>query len=124
MTENVNPILGKIEYVFEILVWDNMVEAGIVSMFAMVPALGIWPIGPIIKYLVRMFSGQLYEKLRLVVDINAISLIDDAHKREFDKAAVKLAIIAKEKGIDSREFKTARERAKVDLAQFVHFDGV
>lgn len=123
MTNEANPTLGKIEDIFKTLVWDNITNAALTALFAANPGLAIWPVGPIIRVVVGMFMNNFYGALRLVVDMGAITLVNDLHKAAFDKAALQLKVIAHDKGIDSDEYKKARDDAKAALAKYVSFSG-
>ena len=70
-----------------------------------------------------MFADKLFETMRLVLDLQAIAFVNEAHKKDFDRAAVTLKIIANSKGIDSPEFQTAREHAKAALSDFARYRG-
>ena len=123
MTNNANPVLGQIEDLFKDLVWDSLVKSALTALFVAVPGLAVWPLGMIIRWVVNRYAGQLFQLLRLVVDLKVIAFVNYEHKRAFDNAAVKLKIIALDQGIDSDEFKKARENAKASLAKFVTFGG-
>jgi hypothetical protein len=123
MTTEANPTLGKFENLFKEWVWDNLVEAGLTALFTQVPALAVWPIKPILSYIIRLYADRLFSAIKLCVDLQAIAFVNEAHKRAFDKASVTLKIIAHDKGLDSPEFKNARENAKTELAKYVHFNG-
>lgn len=62
--------------------------------------------------------------MKLAVDLEAITLVNAEHKRDYDKASVVLKIIAIDKGIDSDEFKKARDNAKIALSKYVRFGAV
>lgn len=124
MTQSVTPAIGTVEDLFQSLVWDNLVQAGLTALFVQVPFFAMWPIAPIIRYLTNLFASQLFSQMRLTVDLGLISLLNAQAARAFEDASVTLKIIGQEKGIDSDEFKKARSDAKAALAQFVRFNGV
>jgi hypothetical protein len=121
MTNSVNTSLDFAEKLFKELVWDNLIKIGLLALFADAPVFAIWPLRQIVTTLVSVLSEKLFSALKTVTDVTAIPLINSQHQRAFDAASVKLKIIAHDKGIDSDEFKKAREDAKVALAQFVRF---
>jgi hypothetical protein len=121
VTDQANPTLGKIEDLFQSLVWDNLVEAALTALFTEMPFLSIWPIGPLICAMVKAIAGKLFEGLRLMVDMTAIILVNETHRRKFDNAVITLKLIAEKSGTDSDEYRKAKENAKIALAQFVHF---
>ncbi len=80
-------------------------------------------LGPIIRSVIGLFSGKLYEVIRLAVDIKAIHFVNADHLHAFEKASVTLAIIARDKGPESDEFKRVKADAKNALSKFVRFHG-
>lgn len=123
VTETANPALGKIEDLFKDLVWDNLITAALTALFAYIPVLGVWPLKPIITYVVTTFASKLFDLVRLTVDLQVIVFANNAHKKAFDGAAVKLKIIAHSHGTSSDQFKKAKEDAKETLSAFVRFNG-
>lgn len=109
--------------IFKQLLWDRATDAAIVSLFAAQPWMNIWPIAPIIKAIIRKISENLYEKIYLFVDMTEIRLANHAHEIAYKEVSLKLAVIAHDKGIESNEFKIAREAAKKSLSVFVRFNG-
>ena len=57
-----------------------------------------------------------------MVKIETIQIQDEIHQKSFERAQLKLKIIAKEKGIDSQEFKDAREKEKQALRKLILFN--
>jgi len=122
VTTQVNPELGKAESIFKALIWDSVFEAEMIALFSAAPYLNFWPVNSIIRGLLKLGTDQLFSALQLFVDTQTIALVNAEHQRAFDKATVALKIIAKDKGIDSPEFKKAKENAKVALSRFVRFN--
>lgn len=123
MSESVNPTVTKAQDLFKDLVWDVLVDAELTALFVYVPALKIWPIGPIIKMVAHSFSDKIYSGVRLALDMQTVIFLNNKHYKEFSKATVTLKIIARDKGVDSDEYKNAKRNAKDALASFVHFNG-
>lgn len=121
MTDSAYPQLKTAEDIFKQVVWDTLVKAAIAALFQAAPYLAVWPIGPIITYIINQFSAALYSVLRIIVDLEAIAFVNAEYKSAFDKAAVTLKIIAHDKGIDSKEFADAKENAKKIFAKYVSF---
>lgn len=107
---------------FKTLVWDALVKAALRKLFAAIPWLGWGPLGPVVTYLVVLFSDKLYEALSETIEMEWIAFRNDAHRRAFDKSASELQAIADGVGVDSPEFKEQREKALADLARFVRFN--
>lgn len=121
MTENANPGLGIGEGLFKDLFWDLSVQAALTALFAYVPVLNVWPLRGIVTGIITLFTDKMYSLMKLLIDVTAIKFTNGEHQRAFDSAAVKLKIIAHDRGIDSDEFRKAREDAKASLSRFVRF---
>ena len=115
-------MLPDIGDIFKDLIWDTLVKVALMKLFAAVPWLGWGPVGVLVGWIAGMLADALYEALRLAVDLQMITFKNEAHRRAFDDAGVKLKLIAKDKGIESPEFKEARVRHREALAVFVKFD--
>lgn len=118
MTIQTNPPLSQAEQIFKDLVWDPAVEAGQALLFSQVPFLGGPVIGTLSRSLISTISNWFFTQIKLFVDVSAIKLNNADHQAAFDKASLVLKVIAHDKGIDSNEFKAARENAKIALAKF------
>lgn len=101
--------------IFKDLVWDNLIEAGLAKLYLALPFLNIWPINSFINYIVKTYSDALYELMDETVDVGEIILRNENVKEVYGTEAVKLKIIAKNKGIDSKEFKDARIKSREKL---------
>lgn len=112
MTDQASPQIKQAEDVFKSLAWDTLVTTGLDEL-----NLDFWPINVIIRF----FTTKLYEQLRLQFDLGAIAFLNAEHKAAFDKADVTLKIIASDKGIDSDDYKRAKENAKIALSKFERF---
>jgi len=73
--------------------------------------------------LVGWISDVLFSKIKLLIDLQAIVILNEKHRREYTIAVLNLRAIADTNGIDSAEFKEARENAKKHLSKFIHFNG-
>jgi len=107
--------------IFKQLVWDALVKAALQQLFLAVPLLGWGPIGYVVSWIAVYFTDKLYAVIKLVVDLEVIVLRNEIHKKEFAGAAVRLKLIAKAKGVDSEEFKKARDEQKEALSRFIQF---
>lgn len=122
MTEGISKPLDQAENIFKLGVWDTLVTAGEVFLFSKLPFLSIWPLKGAVSYLLKIFSENIYSSFKILIDVNAIALLNLEHKKAFDQESVKLKIIAQDYGIDSEQFKIERENAKKVLAQFVSYN--
>lgn len=111
----------ELEDLFKSFVWDKLVELVVQRIFFELPFLAWGPLGAITKIAIVFFSDKLYVHIKLCVDMNVISFMNREHQQAYDRAGVELKIIAMQKGIESPEFKEAREKAKHNLSKFVRF---
>lgn len=107
---------------FKDLVWDNLVKAAISELFTAAPYLAWGPVGWVVSFTLTYFAGKLYGAIVLAVSLEATVIKNEALRSAYDKAQVTLKIIAHDKGIDSKEFKDAKEDAKLALSRFVSLD--
>lgn len=112
MSEIANPTLGKAEDLFKSFVWTPFID-GLLTQHG----LNWWPLSA----MARLLTDKIFEKLRLIVDLGAISFVNKEHEKAFNTESVKLHIIAKAKGLDSPEYREAKERAKDALGSFVRY---
>jgi hypothetical protein len=113
LPDQVNTPIKTVEDLFKFLAWDTLVD-GTLTYFG----LNWWPL----NVMVHVVTNRMYEGLRLLVDLQAIVILNEAHRKAYDDAAIKLKIIAHDRGIDSPEFKKAREDAKAAFAIFVQYN--
>lgn len=120
MTSSAFAPLTHAQQIFKDLVWDVSVKAGEIYLEGVVPALNL----PVLKQaeegVVQVISDALFNQLILFIDITAIKLVNSAHQSAYDRASIELAVIAQDKGIESDEFKKARDVAKAALSQFTY----
>lgn len=109
------------EQIFYDLVWHPGIRAGELALEGSVPFFALPVIRNVEEEVIDLLSDYLFRQFATFVDVSAIRLVNTKHQREFDLAATKLKILAHSKGIDSPEFKQAREDAKIVLSQFVRF---
>lgn len=112
--------LTEVEQIFKSLVWDTALTAGETALIAQVPFLGLPIVRTITHWMVTSVSNWIYSALVLFVDVEAIKLVNAIHQAEYDSASEQLKIIAIDKGINSDDFKKARDDAKVALSRFTN----
>jgi hypothetical protein len=113
VSESVNPVLTKAEDLFETLAWKPLVEAEMTAL-----GLNFFPVNVILRYIM----GRVYGRFRKTADTSAIPLLNAEYQRAFNSAAVTLKIIARDKGVDSNEFKIAEENARLALSRLVRYN--
>lgn len=109
---------------FKELVWDAVVKAVLQKLFVAVPLLGWGPIGYVISHFAVKYSDEIYAAVKMFIVVEAITLRNKSFEQAYNKASVKLHIVAKTDGIDSVSFKEARDADKKALSKFVNFDSV
>lgn len=107
---------------FKELVWDLVVREALRKLFSKVAWLGWGPIGAFITHFALKYSDEIYSMIKEFIVIEGIILRNAEFKEAYGKSSVKLKIVAKNKGIDSPEFKEVRETNKKDLSKYVRFD--
>ncbi len=106
---------------FKDLVWGAIIKAATNALIKAIPFLAWGPMPMITGLIVGLVGDFLYDQLKDVYNFHSVSIKNEAHRKEFDSAGLKLKLIARDKGIDSDEFKTAREAYRESLAKFVRF---
>lgn len=113
--------LSIAEKIFKDVVWDSLFTLGTTALYTEVPFLA--PFSVPINWMLKIFTDKFYNGLVLFIDVQAISLVNQAHKIAYDKASITLKVIAHDKGIESKEYLDAKENAIKALAKFVSFGG-
>ena len=111
-----------ISSIFKSMVWDVLLKRGIDIL---ITSLSISPQGflaMLITKVIIIVANKLYPIIVQMVRIESVILTDEVHQKSFERAQLKLKIIAKEKGIDSQEFKDAREKEKESLYKLIKFN--
>jgi hypothetical protein len=106
---------------FKAAVWDNIVKAALGRLFVFLPILGWGPIGFVVSWVVTHFTNQLYDLLKEAIQMEAIALRNESHRKAYERASVVLKVIALDKGINSPEFQKARDEHKRSLTQLIRF---
>ncbi len=109
------------EKIFKDLIWNPIIKAGEVALAVHVPFLALPVIKQLDEYLIENLTDWVFKQVVLFIDISAIQLVNEVHQHEYEKLSIGLKIIAHDKGVDSNEFKDARERAKLALSKFTRF---
>jgi hypothetical protein len=81
----------------------------------------VGPPRPIVSFVVGIFTDKLYEAFKEVVKVEAIAFHNAGAQRAYTAAVLELRELASGPGIDSEEFKLAREQHKKALSEFVRF---
>lgn len=108
---------------FKQLVWENITKAALNKLFAAIPALSWGPIGYFVTWFWGKLADYVYEEVKLYVNLEYIVFKNKILEKEFNLASVKLKIIARESGIDSEAFRSARDENKKALSNLVRIAG-
>jgi hypothetical protein len=65
----------------------------------------------------------LFEILRLVIDLKVIKFVNDRNQADFERQVVTLRALARGYGVDSPQFRKAKDDAKAAFAKFVRYNG-
>lgn len=122
MTEQVNPKLTAVQEAFKATIWNNAITALKTELFVAVPALNIPVLRSIVSGIISLFAGKVYKYIVLQVDIGAIRLSNTRAHYEYAQASKRLVAIANNQGIDSDEFKKARDEAAAALSDFTRIN--
>lgn len=117
-----NTAAGLVLDTFKELLWDHIVRATLTKIFVKVPLLGWGPIGYVISNLVFKYSDELYSALSFFIEVKLIVLKNKKLQQEYAAASLRLRQVALSSGIESVEFRKARDEDKDALSKFVRFD--
>lgn len=105
---------------FKGLVFDQLVKLAIQRILGMAAWLSWGPIAFIITRVVVFVADKLYEGVKDYVNIEYIMLRNETYHKQFIQAQYVLKGVASEKGVDSEEFRKARDEHKKALSKFVY----
>lgn len=120
MSDQITPEIASKKNTFKKVGFDNAVKIGLAAIFLKYPALRVWPLKPMIEGVATFFANKLFDSLSLVFDLGAIPIINSMATREFERDDIVLKIIARDKGIDSKEFQEATINAQESFSKFMH----
>jgi hypothetical protein len=112
MTETVSPALSVGEDIFKAVIWDIALDAELAVLFYYCPFLAVPIVQPIITNVAHMISDGLFKRVRKYCDMAAVPFINAERKAAFTSATVSAKIIGMDKGIESPEYKKAKEEAR------------
>jgi len=104
---------------FKDLVWDNLVRAALNELYVAFPVLAIPPFSWVVEFIVDQLSSKLYIVAKEIWEVNDLILKNEQSSKAYERADVALKIIAKSKGIESQEFKDAREAKIIEMRNHV-----
>lgn len=123
MSTEINPTLNKVEDLFTSLIWNPTKEAAINALFVEFPWLNVPVIRQLTIFILNSYASKLLDKTRMIVDVGAVALINKEHSQTYQWASVKLAVLEKTNGLESKEYLDALAEAKIAMSNLTHFNG-
>lgn len=115
--------LPNIGDTFKDLVWDAVIKYALGKLFEAIPFLGKPIINLVVTMVFKFVAEWLYDGLKGIISFENTFFVNNDHRKAYDNASVAQKIIARDKGIDSPEFRKARDankKALSDLTQWIH----
>lgn len=109
---------------FKDLIFDNVVKIAIQRLLLKVPLLAWGPIGYFVTIGLTRFAEVLFEVMDEMLDLKGIALNKYNLRDKYLESALTLNQIAIEKGINSEEFKKARQNDMDKFSRFIRFNHV
>lgn len=88
-------------------------------VFQAVPLLGWGPIGFVLTHIAVHFADRLYDGVVLFINVELIAYRNQEFQKTFERASTSLKIIARDCGIESKEFQDQRESSRRVLENLV-----
>jgi len=107
--------------IFKSLIWDSLVSLALKQLFKAIPFLGWGPIGAIVSWFAFKFANMIFDHVEMFINFQLIAFKNEKLAKEYGAAAVTLKEIGESKGIESEEFKNARQAHKESLARLIKF---
>lgn len=107
---------------FKSMVWDILLKKAISKMMVSLVISPTGFLGVLLTKIIIAIADRLYPIIIEFVKIESIILTDEVHQKGFERAQLKLKVIALEKGINSQEFKDARKKEQDALLKLIKFN--
>ncbi len=108
---------------FKELVFDQLVKVAIQQIIGMAAFLAWGPVAFIVAKVVTFVADTLYDQLQKTINFQYIMLQNEQFHKAYVDAVENIKEVAKKKGINSPEFRRARDGHKVALSKFVRWTG-
>ena len=79
-------------------------------------------LGTIVLNILAKISEKAFEWVALEIKLESIKVVNEIHQSQFERAQLKLKLIARNSGIESDEFKKARVEEHEKLVKVVVFN--
>lgn len=103
---------------FKELIWDAAVKMALEKLFAKVAFLAWGPFGAAITWIVEKYGDELYEIIHTYIDLKLIVFRNKELLARYADASVRLKLAAAG-GLDTPEFRKARDEDKIALSNFM-----
>lgn len=108
--------------IFRKIVWDVLSKKAIAKVMALLVINPSGVLGTIVLNILAKISEKAFEWVALEVKLESIKVVNEVHQSQFERAQLKLKLIARNSGIESDEFKKARVEEHEKLVKVVVFN--
>lgn len=108
--------------IFKQMVWDILAKKAIAKVMSLLALNAAGPFGAIIYKILSKVAEKAYVWVAKEIRIETIKVTNEIHQSQFERAQLKLKLIARTSGIDSEEFKKARKEENEKLEKVVVFN--
>lgn len=108
---------------FKTIVWDSMVRSAVTKLLAALILTPTGIVGEFVTWVALKATDWVFNNLVIpFVKVETIKLKNEIHQKQFDDASASLAIVAKDKGINSPEFAAQHSKEQNAFYNLVHFN--
>ncbi len=118
MTTGVTGKLSQAEQDFYQFIYEPAVKIGEGALAAAAPILANPILEGIDNEVINLVADAIFQRIKLLVDVTSIKLIDAKAESKFTSESEALAIMATEQGVESDAYKAARAQALKDFGVF------
>jgi len=108
--------------IFRKIVWDVLSKKAIAKVMALLVINPSGVLGTIVLNILAKISEKAFEWVALEIKLESIKVVNEIHQSQFERAQLKLKLIARNSGIESDEFKKARVEEHEKLVKVVVFN--
>jgi len=111
---------GTIEAV-KTLIWDNLIDAALIALYAEFPWLAWGLFKWLTGYIARKYSDIFYEFVSEFINLKQIALTNKKDNDKFTESSVRLYLLARDYGVNSKEYLEYKNEAKEDFKNIIKF---
>lgn len=108
--------------IFRKIVWDVLSKKAIAKVMALLVINPSGVLGTIVLNILAKISEKVFEWVALEIKLESIKVVNEVHQSQFERAQLKLKLIARNSGIESDEFKKARKEEHEKLVKVVVYN--